>query len=81
MIRRATLVLASLVCATLGAREARAAGVCAGPTTTYGIDVSRFQGDIDWNKVAASGVKFAFIQISRSLTDVDAKFDYNWHHA
>lgn len=63
------------------AQVSQAAEVCAGPTTTYGIDVSRFQGDIDWDKVAASGVKFAFIQISRSLTDVDMKFDYNWQRA
>ena len=30
--------------------------------TVLGIDVSTFQGDIDWEKVAASGVRFAFIQ-------------------
>ncbi len=78
MISRAALVLlASLA----GAPVAAAAGVCAGPTTTYGIDVSRFQGDIDWDKVAGSGVQFAFIQISRSLTDIDAKFEFNWQHA
>lgn len=28
-----------------------------------GIDVSRHQGEIDWEKVAGSGVKFAFIRI------------------
>ncbi|MCQ2522299.1 MAG: glycoside hydrolase family 25 protein [Lachnospiraceae bacterium] len=28
-----------------------------------GIDVSAFQGDIDWTKVAQSGVKFAFIRV------------------
>ena len=28
-----------------------------------GIDVSRYQGDIDWQKVADSGVKFAFIRV------------------
>ena len=28
-----------------------------------GIDVSRFQGDIDWKKVAAAGVKYAFIRV------------------
>ncbi len=27
-----------------------------------GIDVSRHQGDIDWNRVAADGVEFAFIR-------------------
>lgn len=28
-----------------------------------GIDVSTYQGDIDWGKVAASGVKFVFIRL------------------
>lgn len=28
-----------------------------------GIDVSRYQGDIDWNKVAADGVGYAFIRV------------------
>lgn len=29
----------------------------------YGIDVSRWQGTIDWKKVAAAGYKFAFIKV------------------
>lgn len=29
---------------------------------TYGIDVSKYQGKIDWNAVAASGIKFAIIR-------------------
>ncbi|MCR5101026.1 MAG: glycoside hydrolase family 25 protein [Butyrivibrio sp.] len=28
-----------------------------------GIDVSKFQGEIDWEKVAAAGVKYAFIRV------------------
>ncbi len=28
-----------------------------------GIDVSRYQGDIDWNRVAQSGVEYAFIRV------------------
>ncbi len=31
----------------------------------HGIDVSKFQGDIDWNAVANSGVKFALDQGDR----------------
>lgn len=31
-------------------------------TSILGIDVSSYQGDIDWETVAASGVKFAFIR-------------------
>lgn len=29
--------------------------------TTYGIDVSKYQGTIDWAQVAASGIDFAMI--------------------
>ena len=29
---------------------------------TYGIDVSKYQGKIDWNAVAAAGIKFAIIR-------------------
>jgi GH25 family lysozyme M1 (1,4-beta-N-acetylmuramidase) len=48
-----------------------AATECAGPpqanagTKAIGIDVSRFQGVIDWNAVAGSGIRFAFVQASR----------------
>ena len=55
--------------------------VCADGSTIYGIDVSRFQGSIDWQKVKDSGVVYAYIQISRSVTDLDAKFEYNWRRA
>jgi lysozyme len=55
--------------------------VCADGPTVYGIDVSRFQGTIDWQKVKNSGVVYAYIQISRSLTDIDAKFPFNWQRA
>ena len=35
-----------------------------GQVTSYkGIDVSRFQGKIDWEQVAADGVEFAFIRV------------------
>lgn len=32
-------------------------------TSHKGIDVSKFQGDIDWQAVAADGVEFAFIRV------------------
>jgi lysozyme len=34
-------------------------------TKAKGIDVSRFQAVIDWNAVAGSGIRFAFVQASR----------------
>jgi GH25 family lysozyme M1 (1,4-beta-N-acetylmuramidase) len=84
---RALLLLAVLAPAcmddtvTLSETAQEAGSLCADGPTTYGIDVSRFQGDINWQLVAGSGVKFAYIQISRSLTDIDAKFAYNWQNA
>ena len=34
-------------------------------TSSFGIDVSTFQGDIDWQKVKNDGVEFVFIRIGR----------------
>jgi GH25 family lysozyme M1 (1,4-beta-N-acetylmuramidase) len=34
-------------------------------TRAMGIDVSRFQGAINWSLVAGSGIRFAFVQASR----------------
>jgi lysozyme len=46
----------------------------------HGIDVSKFQGDIDWNAVASSGVKFAWIKATEG-GDRDARFQANWEGA
>ncbi len=42
-----------------------------------GIDVSSWQGVIDWEKVAQSGVKFAIIRSSYGDEYVDKMFEYN----
>src|SRR5271168_387517 len=44
----------------------------------HGIDVSKYQGDIDWNAVRASGVKFAWIKATEGGDRVDEKFAQNW---
>lgn len=46
-----------------------------------GIDVSKYQGDVDWNAVASSGVKFAWIKATEGGDHVDAKFQANWDGA
>jgi lysozyme len=47
----------------------------------HGIDVSKWQGDIDWNQVRASGVKFAWIKATEGGDHADAKFQQNWDAA
>jgi lysozyme len=46
-----------------------------------GIDVSHYQGEVDWPAVAASGVRFAFIKATDGVDDVDPRFRQNWSGA
>ena len=50
--------------------------------TTFGIDVARYQGTIDWSQVAASGVQFAMIRVGyrtqktgEIVADTNAKYN------
>ena len=49
--------------------------------SAYGIDVSHWQGDIDWDKVAADGKEFAIIKASERTRWVDENFFWNREHA
>jgi len=46
-----------------------------------GIDVSHFQGEVDWAAVAAAGIRFAFIKATEGLADVDPRFAQNWQQS
>jgi lysozyme len=46
-----------------------------------GIDVSHYQGDIDWVAVQAAGIEFAFIKATDGITNTDPKFTDNWSRA
>ena len=54
--------------------------ICAEGTTIRGIDVSEWQGDIDWDAVVADGIKFAFIRASDG-NYMDQYFEENWREA
>ncbi len=43
-----------------------------------GIDVSKYQGNIDWQAVRDSGVRFAWIKATEGGDVVDSKFQANW---
>ncbi len=55
--------------------------VCANGATTNGMDVSYYEGTIDWHAIAASGIKFAFIRVSDGTGVPDTQFDANWSGA
>lgn len=48
-----------------------------------GIDVSKHQGNIDWNKVKADGIEFAIIRIGYGGSEPvkDSKFEENYKNA
>jgi lysozyme len=52
--------------------------VCPNGPTVEGIDVSYYQGAIDWNQVESSGIAFAVTRISDGLNFPDSDFDRNW---
>jgi lysozyme len=54
------------------------ATVCGVGPTVKGIDVSYYEGTIDWNAVKADGVEFAFIRVSDGLGFEDPKFASFW---
>jgi len=62
---------AALDPASGGSDAARAAA------TLPGIDVSHWQGEIDWQKVAASGQRFVFMKSTDATSFVDPRFREN----
>lgn len=47
----------------------------------HGIDISRWQGDIDWGRVRGSGVSFAFIKSTEGGDHLDPSFNRYWREA
>lgn len=44
----------------------------------HGIDVAKYQGEIDWPAVKAAGIGFAFIKATEGSDRIDEKFQQNW---
>jgi lysozyme len=47
----------------------------------HGVDVSRWQGEIDWKRLRAQGANFAFIKATDGADHVDPMFKKNWDGA
>ncbi len=50
-------------------------------TESYGIDVSHHQGRIDWRRVAADNIDFAYIKATEGVDFTDRRFAENWREA
>jgi lysozyme len=59
------------------ANEAVTNGECPSGTTVPGIDVSDWQGSVNWSEVAGAGQKFAIARVSDG-SYIDSEFSRNW---
>ena len=46
-----------------------------------GVDVSHYQGDIDWDVLSGEDIDYAFIKATEGSSFVDDRFAYNFTHA
>jgi len=53
----------------------------AGKYPVCGVDVSSYQGTIDWETLAAQNIQFAFIKATEGSSYADTCFSYNWEQA
>ena len=49
-----------------------------GTANLQGIDVSHYQGTVDWGKVKSTGKVFAFAKATESTGSTDSQFATNW---
>lgn len=46
-----------------------------------GVDVSHYQGEINWEQMAKEDIRFAYIKATEGSSHKDEKFDQNWNGA
>lgn len=46
-----------------------------------GVDVSHYQGDIDWELLSENSIRFAYIKATEGSTHIDPEFYNNWKEA
>jgi len=73
-------VVATIVAAPVSAASATSSASAAADDRlpARGIDVSHFQGRVDWSAVEGDGVGFAFVKATEGSTFVDPAFRRNW---
>jgi lysozyme len=52
--------------------------VCARGVTVKGVDVSHYQGHVNWASVKAAGYSFAFMKATEGYAHLDLEFARNW---
>ena len=43
-----------------------------------GIDVSKWQGQVNWSSVQQAGIAFTFVRATYGVSEIDSSFNDNW---
>src|SRR5262245_21247284 len=79
MNRRQFLRTSAALGAGTGVLGTAAYALAGGSDYTYqGVDISHWQGTINWQSVKDSGKTFAFCKATEGTDYVDPKFSFNW---
>ena len=81
----AALLLATVGCVGRSGidvgESASGLSVCAKGAVTKGVDVSHYDGTIDWSAAHGAGIAFAFMKATENTNFVDPQFAANWKGA
>lgn len=75
------ILMISIFVGLLLTKEIRIAPFLAKSYSVCGVDVSHYQGTIDWPKLAGNAIDFAYIKSTEGSSHVDEKFRENWKKA
>ncbi|MDE6389369.1 MAG: hypothetical protein K2L82_16435 [Lachnospiraceae bacterium] len=80
-----TVMLTVLIAAAIGIlffnKKIKVTSIFADRFEVVGVDVSHYQGTIDWENLAGQNLDFAFIKATEGSGHVDECFDDNWQEA
>jgi lysozyme len=62
----------------VGETGGQALSVCSTGATVKGVDVSYYQGTVNWPSVKNGGNAFAFVRVADGTKTIDSKFAANW---
>lgn len=85
-IRRGWMIFTAILLLIMAFLAACMAGryvtpLFAGRYSVRGVDVSHYQGEIDWQELAAQDISFAYIKATEGTTYTDDCFKKNWTDA
>ena len=76
-----TVLMITIISTLFIKKKIKIAPVFAGRFEVTGVDVSHYQGKIDWEKLAGQNLDFAFIKATEGSSFIDECFYDNWKAA